>query len=199
MVYGLGKVGRLEGLVFPDFEVNTDWPNEYKWRAFGLDFGFTNDPSALIEVRYAHGNLYAKQLFYETGLTNPDIAKELQRLKIESSQKIIADSAEPKSIEELKRRGFNAVGAIKGKDSVNQGIDAMKRYSIIINAGSKDLIEEFSSYQWKEDKDGNSTNKPIDAYNHLLDSFRYCLSYKLMKDLRPKTKRRNHSHSYTRY
>lgn len=179
-VYGLGKVGRLEGLVFPDFQTTTEWPQEYKWRVFGLDFGFTNDPTAFIEIRYAHGELYWREHIYETGLTNPDICKRLKRLRHEPTTKIVADSAEPKSIEEIKRGGFYAVGAEKGRDSVNQGIDAMRRYPIHVHASSKNLIEEFSSYTWKKDKDGNSTNKPIDGFNHGIDAGRYALSKKIL-------------------
>lgn len=179
-VYGLGEVGRLEGLVFPDFKVSSDWPDEYKWRVFGMDFGFTNDPTTLIEIRYAHGNLYWKEHLYETGLTNPDICDKLTRLEFENI-KIVADSAEPKSIEEIHRKGWNIVGAVKGKDSINQGIDAIKRYNLYIHSTSKNLIEEFSSYTWDKDKDGNSTNKPIDKFNHGIDAGRYGLSDRILQ------------------
>lgn len=180
-VYGLGEVGRLEGLVFPDFKVTQEWPDEYKWQIFGLDFGFTNDPTALIEIRYAHGGLYWKEHIYETGLTNPEIAKYIKILGYDGN-KIIADSAEPKSIEEISREGCFIIGAEKGRDSINQGIDAIKRYPLYIHSDSKNLIEEFSSYQWKEDRDGNSTNKPIDSFNHGIDAGRYALTNKILKD-----------------
>jgi len=179
-VYGLGEVGRLEGLVFPNFEVTQEWPDEYKWRIFGLDFGFTNDPTAFVEIRYAHGDLYWKEHLYETGLTNDDIARQLDRLEHDPEQKIVADSAEPKSIEEISRKGWYVVGAEKGRDSINQGIDAIKRYPLYIHATSDNLIEEFSSYTWKEDKDGNPTNKPIDDFNHGIDAGRYALSHRLL-------------------
>lgn len=180
-VYGLGQVGRLEGLVFPDFQVISDFPEEYKWRVFGMDFGFTNDPTTLIEIRYAHGNLYWKEHIYQTGLTNPDICREMDRLGLQDI-KIIADSAEPKSITEIKRRGWNIKGAVKGKDSINQGVDAIKRYKCYIHSGSKNLIEEFSSYTWDKDRDGNPTNKPIDKHNHGIDAGRYALSSKILDD-----------------
>lgn len=179
-VYGLGEVGRLEGLVFKDWQTTTDWPKPYKWRIFGLDFGFTNDPTALVEIRYAHGNLYWKQHIYETGLTNPEIATKIQELGFDE-YKIVADSAEPKSIEEIRRKGCHVVGAEKGKDSVNQGLDAIKRYPLYITADSNNLIEEFSSYIWKEDKDGNPTNKPIDDFNHGIDAGRYALTNKILR------------------
>lgn len=186
-VYGLGEVGRLEGLVFKDWKVTNHWPKEYKWRVFGLDFGFTNDPTALVEIRYAHGNLYWKEHIYETGLTNtsdneqrqPSIDGRLKELGFEN-EKIIADSAEPKSIKELSQKGWNIKGAEKGRDSVNQGIDAIKRYSLYITSDSDNLIEEFSSYTWDEDKDGNPTNKPIDDFNHGIDGGRYALTKKLI-------------------
>jgi len=188
-VYGLGQVGRLEGLVFPDFKVTSDWPIEWKWRVFGLDFGFTNDPTAFVEIRYAHGNLYWKEWIYETGLTNasrnesrqPSIDGRLQRLNFPFDPKIIADSAEPKSITELSQAGWHIEGAVKGKDSVVNGIDAIKRYPLYIHASSKNLIEEFSSYTWEKDRDGNPTNKPIDKYNHGIDAGRYGLSHRLLE------------------
>jgi phage terminase large subunit len=180
-VYGLGEVGRLEGLVFPDFKTSSEFPSEYKWRTFGMDFGYTNDPTTLIEIRYAHGNLYWKQHIYETGLTNPDISRRLAEIGHESNELIIADSAEPKSIEELRRMGWHVRPAVKGSDSVMNGIDAMKRYPIYIHSASKQLIEEFGSYTWKKDKNGNSLNVPIDAYNHGIDAGRYAVSMKINK------------------
>jgi phage terminase large subunit len=180
-VYGLGEVGRLEGLVFPDFKVTQSFPNDYKWRAWGMDFGYTNDPTTLIEIRLHGGDLYVKEHIYETGLTNPDISLKLTDIGFPKDEKIIADSAEPKSIEELKRKGWRIEGAEKGKDSINQGIDAIKRYNVYIEASSKNLIEEFSSYTWDKDRNGNPTNKPIDTHNHLIDAFRYALTNKILK------------------
>ena len=183
-VYGLGEVGRLEGLIFPDFKVSSEYPKEYKWRVFGMDFGFTNDPTTLIEIRYAHGDLYWKEHIYQTGLTNPEIASEVKRLDFQR-EKIVADSAEPKSIEEIKRNGCYIIPAEKGRDSINQGIDAIKRYKCYIHSGSKNLIEEFSSYTWDKDRDGSPTNKPIDKFNHGIDAGRYALSKKILKDRKP--------------
>lgn len=180
-VYGLGEVGRLEGLVFPSFKVTSDWPVEYKWRVFGMDFGYTNDPTTLIEIRYAHGNLYLKELIYQTGLTNPDIARQLEAIGHDPNERIIADSAEPKSIEELRRLGWDVKPAVKGSDSIINGIDTMKRYALLIYKDSRNLIEEFGSYTWKKDKNGNALNVPIDAYNHGIDASRYAISLKVNK------------------
>jgi phage terminase large subunit len=180
-VYGLGEVGRLEGLVFPEFKVDATFPAEYKWRVFGMDFGYTNDPTTLIEIRYAEGKLYWRQHIYETGLTNPDIAERLKDIEHPPGEVIIADSAEPKSIAELKRMGWHIKPAIKGTDSVMNGIDAIKRYPNVIHAGSRDLITEFNSYTWKKDRNGNAMNVPIDQYNHAIDAGRYALSHHLLK------------------
>lgn len=187
-VYGLGEVGRLEGLVFPDFEVTNEWPIKWKWRVFGLDFGFTNDPTALVEIRYVHGGLYWKEWMYEVGLTNisndenrqPSIDGRLNKLNFPFDPKIIADSAEPKSIKELSDAGWDIEGAVKGRDSVMNGIDAIKRYPLYIHSSSKNLIEEFSSYTWEKDRNDNPTNKPIDRYNHGIDAGRYGLSKQLL-------------------
>lgn len=178
-VYGLGEVGRLEGLVFPDFQVSSEWPTEYKWRVFGMDFGFTNDPTTLIEIRYVHGDLYWKEHIYEKRLTNPDIVREIKRLGFHG-EKIIADSAEPKSIQEIEDGNCYVEGAVKGKDSINQGIDAIKRYKCYIDSSSKNLIEEFSSYTWNKNRDGSPTNKPIDKFNHGIDAGRYALTDKIL-------------------
>ena len=178
-VYGLGEVGRLEGLVFPDWKI-APMPDEYKWRVFGMDFGFTNDPTTLIEIRYKADCLYWKEHIFETGLTNTDISKRLFMIDHPKDEMIVADSAEPKSIEELSRMGWFIVGAEKGQDSINQGIDAIKRYNNYIDPRSKNLIEEFSSYTWAKDRNGNPTNKPIDSYNHGIDGGRYALTKKIM-------------------
>jgi len=180
-VYGLGEVGRLEGLIFPDFKVTSDYPSEYKWRVFGMDFGYTNDPTTLIEIRYAHGNLYFKQHIYETGLTNPDISAKLANMEFDKNERIIADSAEPKSIEELRRMGWHVKPAVKGSDSIINGIDAIKRYPLYIDSKSRNLIEEFGSYTWKKDKNGNALNVPIDAFNHGIDASRYAISMRVNK------------------
>ena len=180
-VYGLGELGRLEGLIFPEFEEVDEFPKYPKWKVFGLDFGYTNDPTVLTETALFSGELYTRQLIYETGLTNSDIAKKLRELNINGSQKIIADSAEPKSIEELNRFGFFLEGAEKGKDSVMNGIDQLKRYKINVLRSSKELVEEFSSYTWAKDRNGQALNKPIDKWNHGIDSIRYATNTQLFR------------------
>jgi phage terminase large subunit len=174
----MGEIGRLEGLIFPNFKTTSEWP-EYKWRVFGMDFGFTNDPTTLIEVRYAHGQLYIKEHIYQKGLTNQDISRLIKDLGV--TDQIIADSAEPKSIEELKREGIWVSPAQKGKDSIMYGIQRMSDYQINIHTSSKNLIEEFSSYIWAKDRSGQSTNKPINDFDHGIDAIRYALTDKLRR------------------
>lgn len=179
-VYGLGEVARLEGLVFPDYEI-VDWfPNKnIKWRMYGMDFGYTNDPTTLVEVVLHRGELFIREHIYKRGLMTPDIDKHLKEVEgLHSYDEIIADSAEPKSIAELQMFGWNIKPAIKGKDSIIYGIDTLNRYKLNIYAKSKNLIEEFGSYIWKKDKEGNSLNVPIDRYNHLIDALRYAVSYR---------------------
>ena len=174
-VYGLGKVGRLEGLVLPNWE-RGKFPDDYKWRIYGLDFGYTNDPTALVEIRLYRGNLHVKEHLYRSGLTNQDISREMERIGIDRNELIIADSAEPKSIEEINRMGWHIRGAIKGKDSINQGIDILKRYKLIVEG--ENIAKELNSYIWAKDRNGNLLNKPIDSFNHCIDAMRYAVSYK---------------------
>jgi len=174
-VYGLGKVGRLEGLVLPNWERGR-FPDDYKWRIYGLDFGYTNDPTALVEIRLYRGNFHVKEHLYRSGLTNQDISREMERIGIDRNELIIADSAEPKSIEEINRMGWHIRGAIKGKDSINQGIDILKRYKLIVEG--ENIAKELNSYIWAKDRNGNLLNKPIDSFNHCIDAMRYAVSYK---------------------
>ena len=174
-VYGLGKVGRLEGLVLPNWERGR-FPDDYKWRIYGLDFGYTNDPTALVEIRLHKGNLHVKEHLYRSGLTNQDISREMERIGIDRNELIIADSAEPKSIEEINRMGWHIRGAIKGNDSINQGIDILKRYKVIVEG--ENIAKELNSYIWAKDRNGNLLNKPIDSFNHCIDAMRYAVSYK---------------------
>lgn len=178
-VYGLGEVGRLEGLVFPNFETTNEWPENYKWRCYGLDWGYTNDPTALVEIRYNGGALYWKEHIYKRQLTNQYISRLIKELGV--TDEIVADSAEPKSIAELRNTGVWVKPAKKGKDSVMFGIQLLQDYPIKIHAQSKNLIEEFSSYTWAKDRSGQPTNKPIDDFNHGIDAGRYAIMDRMKK------------------
>ena len=193
-VYGLGEIGSLEGVIFQNWETCDSMPINPKWTAYGLDFGFTNDPTAIVKVSYQGGELWMEELCFETGLTNPDIANKLKSFDVGSLDDIIADSSEPKSIAEIRRAGFRAIrGVKKGPDSIKNGIDILKRYRINIHKKSVNLIDEFSNYQWMKTKDGEYLNKPIDNYNHGIDSVRYVCFDKIGMDrqTRKGIKRRN--------
>ena len=180
-VYARGMTGKVEGLVLKKWYVSKEDFSDKKLIGYGLDFGFTNDPSALIEVRMQDGELWIKEVIYETGLTNPDISNTMERLKVSKSSLIVADSAEPKSIEELRRMRWTIDGVKKEKDSVNFGLSLLKGYSINVHADSKNLIKELSSYKWKVDRDGNTLNVPVDDNNHAIDALRYLVYHKFAK------------------
>ena len=180
-VYGLGLVGTLEGVIMGKFKAIETMPelNNFKWIGYGLDFGYSNDVTALTRVGLLGGEIYLEQLIYETGLTNNDISDKMDNLNI-GRNIIIADSSEPKSIEELRRLGWNIKGARKGKDSIMNGIDLMKRYNYCITSDSLDLIKEWRGYSWKKEANNNNfTNTPIDNLNHAIDGIRYFMQYKI--------------------
>jgi len=125
--------------------------------------------------------LYVQELIYETGLTNKDISDRMEALGVSKGALIVADSAEPKSIEELRRYGWTIDGVKKGKDSIMFGINLLKGYSINVHSLSKNLIKELEQYKWKVDKNGDSLNIPIDSYNHGIDALRYLIMHKFSK------------------
>jgi phage terminase large subunit len=178
-VYARGLTGRITGLVFSNWHICEAIPADAKLLAAGLDFGFTNDETGCILVYKQNGELWVDEVLYETGLTNADISKKLSAAGVKKSIQIIADSAEPKSIEELKRLGWQVTGAKKGADSVNHSIDILKRYKINVTRNSVNLRKELEKYKWKTDKSGNTINQPIDACNHLIDPLRYIALNKL--------------------
>lgn len=167
-VYGEGQVGSLEGVVFNNWKQIDILPNEAKLIGIGLDFGYTNDPTAIIEVYNYNGTRIINELAYRTGMLNSDIAKMLP-----NNVTIYADSAEPKSIEEIRRYGKTIKPVTKGKDSINYGIDVMQRQNYLVTSNSSNLIKELRSYCWDTDKTGMRLNKPIDHFNHAIDALRY--------------------------
>ena len=174
-VYARGRTGKIEGLVLTNWDIVDTLPDEYQWKmsCYGLDFGFTNDPSALEHVILCHGELYIDELIYSTGLTNPDIAERAQREGLGSQQQIVADCAEPKSIRELQAAGLWVTPSPKGQDSIVSGIDILKRYKLHVTRRSVGILQNLRSYKWGKDRDGNMTNKPEDKNNHGIDAIRY--------------------------
>lgn len=179
-IYGLGEVGAGKSLIF-NSSLADSIPEEAQFLSYGMDFGYTNDPTTLIGVWKYDTSLYFKEYIYRTGMTNQDIAKELERLDIGRRQEIFADSAEPKSIDEIYKFGWNIKPATKGRDSINIGIDMLKRYKLFVTKDSVNTIKEFRNYKWREDKNGNVLNQPVDMYNHSLDACRYATYNKLAR------------------
>jgi phage terminase large subunit len=180
-VFGEGQRGVATETIFPLFNIIDGIPDNAQPIALGLDFGFTADPTSLIKV-YKHDlDLYIDELLYERGLTNQDIAHKIKQLGIDRNIEIFADSAEPKSIEEIFRMGgINIKPAKKGADSIRIGIDVLKRHKLNITKRSVNAIKEFRNYKWIKNKNNEITNKPIDAFNHAIDSVRYVALNKLM-------------------
>ena len=187
-VAGLGEWGIIEGVVYENWEEQA-----FDWRqisampdvqsAFGLDWGYTNDPTALFcgLISNNQKTLWVFDELYKKALTNEMVAKEITDMGY-AKELIIGDSAEPKSIEELKRLGIRRIkGAEKGKDSVINGIQKIQDYHIIVHPRCVNFLTEISCYAWDKDKFGNTINKPIDDYNHLMDAMRYALEGKIHK------------------
>lgn len=177
-VYGLGELGNLEGVIFPNYNIVKELPDSPK-RILGCDFGFTNDPTTIVDIRYSNGEIYIDELLYQTDLTNNMIAKFITSDSDLKSTTMICDSAEPKSIAELQMFGVRCLPADKGADSIRNGIDLMKQYKINITERSINLIKEIRNYRWKTDKAGKSLNVPIDIWNHCIDASRYGCSFLL--------------------
>lgn len=169
-VYGLGQLGSLEGLIFNNWQIIDNIPTEATLLGFGLDFGFSNDPSSLIAVFQWNDKIICDERIYATGLLNTDIIRLMNQDK---RLPIWADSAEPKSIEEIRRAGFNIKSVEKGKDSIVYGISVLQDKDILVTKSSVNLIKELRSYSWDTDKAGKKLNKPIDDFNHAIDALRY--------------------------
>jgi phage terminase large subunit len=175
-VYGLGQIGKVDGLVFTDWSQIESIPTGAKYIGTGMDFGFTNDPTTVIDVYSQDGKLIIDEVVYETGLTNQAIYNRLKDEPKYKQKYIIADSAEPKSIAELQAMGLSVLGADK-TGGINSTIDVLQRYHIQITQRSVNTIKEFRSYKWQTDNQNKVTNKPIDHMNHAIDALRYCAGY----------------------
>ncbi len=175
-VYGLGLRGQNRSLVFK-FHTCNEVPPTARFIAYGLDWGFASDPSSMCATYIDGDNMYCKEVLYEKGLTNQDLAREFEKLGLDRRDEIYADSSEPKSIEEMYRMGWNVKG--KKKYEINYGIDLIRRYKLHVTKDSINAIRELESYKYVEDRNGNPTNKPLDANNHFCDALRYSVVHKL--------------------
>ena len=170
-VYTLGNWGVLGDVIFTNWKVEdlSQMIDQFTNRRNGLDFGFSSDPAAVGVSHYdkMRKTIYFYKELYETGLTNDVLAERIKEMI--GDERIICDSAEPKSIQELNNHGVSAVGAKKGKDSVNFGIDWLKQQTIVVDKTCINLINELQQYHWKKDAGGNSLKIPVDKNNHLID------------------------------
>ena len=167
-VYGEGQLGMLEGVVLNNWQLIDKIPTEARLLGIGLDFGYTNDPTAIIEVYNYNGKRIVNEVAYQTGMLNSDIARLLPKKVI-----VYADSSEPKSIDEIRKHGIMIKGVTKGKDSINYGIDIMQQQDYLVTSNSTNLIKELRSYIWDTDKSGKRLNKPISHHDHAIDAWRY--------------------------
>ena len=175
-VYGLGQVGSLDGVCITDWK-EIDLPTEARLLCYGMDFGYSNDPSTLIGL-YKYNNSYIfDEVIYQKKMLNSDISDLFKSKGIRDM--VYADSAEPKSIAELKTYGHQVLPCTKGKDSIVYGINLINQNKIFVTRSSKNLIKELQSYTWMKDREGNTVNKPIDAFNHCIDAARYAITSQL--------------------
>ena len=172
-IYGLGEMAQVKGSIYSRWQIVDEFPKDCPVVFYGLDFGYTNDPTAFVKIGLKEGELFLQELIYETNLTNQDIGERFFELGIKRTEEVFADSAEPKSIYEIYKMGFNIKPVLKGPDSIVNGIDVLKRYKLNVCRNSTNLQRELKHYKWKEDMNGKSLNVPIDKFNDLLDATRY--------------------------
>jgi phage terminase large subunit len=182
-IYGKGEFAPNDKAIF-QFELCDSIDADFV--AFGIDFGFSNDPTALCAVYKNSDTIFLEELIYEKGLVTNDIVAKLNSLDIQKSEEIWGDSAEPRLIEELYRSGFNIKPVVKGKDSIKFGIGVMQNYKIKILKTSQNLINEMYAYQYSTDKHGYTTDTPEGGLDHLIDAARYCCMMKLSQKAQKK-------------
>ncbi len=171
-VFGLGELGVSEGRIYQDWAIVNEIPHEARLERYGMDFGYTNDPTAIVALYYYNGGYILDEISYFRGMSNKEIADTFLELP---KALIVADSAEPKSIDEIKERGLNIIGAEKGKDSVNHGIQFIQQQRISVTKNSFNVIKEFRNYVWIADK-GKNINVPEEGFDHAMDAIRYAIT-----------------------
>lgn len=169
-VYGEGKLGEVETRIFTGWQIIDEIPHEAKLERYGLDFGYTNDPTAIVAIYKYNGGYILDEVTYQKGLSNKNIADILLN---QPKALVIADSAEPKSIDEIRSYGVNILPAVKGPGSVNQRIQWLQEQQVSITKRSTNGLKEYRNYVWVTDRDGKILNIPIDLFNHFLDAAGY--------------------------
>ena len=170
-IYGLGEKGISKSTIFNYTEI-VQIPQDAQLISYGADAGYTNDPSTLVSVYKQDYNIYIKEHLYRTMMTARDL-NDVYRNENIGRNPVYFDAAETRLIDELRRMGWNIQPSLKGRDSINAGIDLLKRFKIHITSDSTNAIQEFRNYKWQEDKSGKLTNTPIDKNNHIIDAVRY--------------------------
>ena len=166
----LGEPTGIERKIYRNWNIIEDIPHEARLERYGLDFGYSNDPSAIVAIYYYNGGYILDEVAYQKGLSNKQIADVLKGVEYAV---IIADSAEPKSIDELRSYGLTVMPAVKGKDSVEHGIQYVQRQRISVTKRSFNVIDEYNRYLWMEDREGKIINKPEHQWSHSMDAIRY--------------------------
>lgn len=178
-VYGLGQLGSLEGVILTDWKQTRAIHKDAKYVGSGMDFGYTNDPTALIDVYELNGTPIFDEVLFQTGLTSSQIAKfcgDIERGYMgenSSKRRIAADQADPRLIDEISAHGIHIFGAKKGQDSIRFGLDLLQQKPFLVTQRSTNLIKELRSYMWATNKEGKTLNKPMDVFNHGIDAMRY--------------------------
>ena len=170
-IYGEGKQAIVEGLVFPNFETIADIPTQIDKTFIGIDYGYTNDPTAIVEVGIEGENIYIREIAYQTHLMTNEIAQILKK----QGKKVISESADPRMIDELARDGVNIVPVQKYKGSIEAGISKMQTMKIHVTKDSTNVIKEFKNYTYEKNREGKYLNTPIDMFNHAIDATRYVI------------------------
>ena len=176
-VFGLGERGVSRTTVFTHWKEVEQVPEGWKLLAVGLDFGYTNDPTAIVKV-YTDGFGYClDEVCYSHGLLNTEICNVLRGAEVDKGDSVIADNAEPKSIAVIASQGFNVHPCRKGPDSIRAGIDYMRSKPLSITSRSTNGIKELRNYKYKEDRNQKALNTPVDAFNHFIDASRYAITF----------------------
>lgn len=179
-VYGLGQLGEVEGKIYKDWDILDELPPEARLVRRGGDYGYSNDPTALVDIYYWNGAYIFDELVYRKGLSNKQIADIC--LNDNESMLTVMDSAEPKSNDELVSYGVNAIGADKGKDSVTNGIQLVQNEKCFVTKRSVNVIREYRNYLWETDKNGAILNVPEHTYSHAMDAIRYGMTSLVRKN-----------------
>lgn len=180
-VYGLGQLGEVEGRIYTNWKIIDDIPHEARLIVRGMDFGYSNDPTVIVDVYQYDGSFIVDEQMYQKGVHNADIATLLMSLE-EPHALVIADSAEPKSIDEIRERGVNIIGAVKGKGSVARGIDFVQSQKMSVTKRSLNVIKCYRNYLWETDKLGKILNVPSHDFSDPMDAIRYALSSRIQKE-----------------